>query len=367
MKISVAIPIYQQADLLPYALKSIKTQNINIQLALMDATPDDSVEKSLEDYRDLLSYHRHDNDSGQTSAIQEGWDNTDGDIIAWLCADDYYFPNTISIIEEIFSENPNLDVVYGDTIFVDEYNRFLGYFPSIKKNMKYIKQECCISQPSCFVRRTAFEKINGKLNENLHYIMDWDLWTRLYDSDANFHYVNKPLSVVRMYENTKTSSRSWRRFFEISRHLFSNTNPINATRSLLGFHYQNLLISKPTNLIDKLTLKTIRFYQSKKEHYSKNSNLTELNYGFANKDNLVAPDVDIYFPWYEDSPPTRIIVDSDLDIAPIAYLNGIKLHISDEKKFCYGLPNMDISKHLLHIKLSSVEKKLWHLYSVQFL
>jgi glycosyltransferase involved in cell wall biosynthesis len=44
VKFSIAIPIYQQANFLPSALESIRVQALDVQLAVVDATPDDSVQ-----------------------------------------------------------------------------------------------------------------------------------------------------------------------------------------------------------------------------------------------------------------------------------------------------------------------------------
>lgn len=365
MKFSVAIPVYRQAEFLPSALESIRAQSAEVELAVMDATPDDSVQKVLERYAGLLSYHRFGPDSGQTSAIQEGWDNTKGEIIAWLCADDYYFPDTLEAVRQVFIEQPEVEVVYGDSVFVDETGSFLGYFPAIKNNISSITRECCISQPSCFVRRAAFEKIGGKLNAELHYTMDWDLWIRLYRSGAKFYYLNKPLSVVRMYDGTKTSSRSWRRFFEIGCHLFKNTTPFSAARSLLGFYYQDLLLNHGKSF-DRLMLRLLNFYRSRKNMSLNLSNMHEFNYGFYNNSNLVSPYVDIYLPWYDEEKPTKLVIICDLNNAPIAYLNDSQLK-SNGSGFYYDIFELDASRHLLHLQLSSLEKRSWHLYDVKFI
>lgn len=83
---SIAIPVFGQAHFLPAALSSVLAQTSRYQLAVMDATPDFSVQTVLKDYSKILCYQRHGPDSGQSVAIQEGWNHTDGDIVAWLCA-----------------------------------------------------------------------------------------------------------------------------------------------------------------------------------------------------------------------------------------------------------------------------------------
>jgi glycosyltransferase involved in cell wall biosynthesis len=366
VQFSLAIPVCGQANFLPFALESIRIQAMDVHLSVMDATPDDSVQNVLENYRDLGGYRRHGLDAGQASAIQEGWDNTDGEILAWLCADDYYFPDALDTVKRIFINHPDVDVVYGDSVFVDKAGHFLGYFPEINSDISSILKGDCISQPSCFVRRTALEKV-GNLNVELHYIMDWDLWTRLYRSGAKFHYLNKPLSVVRMYKGSKTSSRSWRRFFEIARHLWQNTTPVVAAKSLIGFYYQDLLSGDVMTGYEFFLLKVLNFHRQLKHRFQKaNELIRRFNYGLSSYCNEAESNVDVYMPWYKKIPPVEIRIRCDLEIAPEVYLNGQHLSIKPDTQFCYEIPIIDISSYLLHLRLSSPVSKRWHLQVVEF-
>lgn len=363
MRFSLAIPVCNHANFLPSALESIRAQRSDIRVAVMDATPDESVQKVLERFGDLLSYRRHGPDAGQTAAIQEGWDHTDGNIVAWLCADDYYFPNALDAVESVFVEHPEVDVVYGDAVFVDESDQFFGYFPIGLFATSSIEREDFICQPSCFVRRTALERI-GRLNSNLHYIMDWDLWTRLYHSGAKFHYLNKPLSVVRMYPGTKTASRSLERFKEIAAHVSRNASRLSALRSLAGFYYQDLRTSDVTGL-EKLVLAALQFYSRHKRRL-KNSPMDERNsYGFSRSGNNVIGEANVFLPWYKQSPPVGVRIRCGLATAPDVHLNGIRLVCQPGTAFVFDIPAPSIFVPLLHMKLKSRTQETWQLEGLQ--
>jgi len=364
VKFSIAIPVCRQANYLPSALESIRVQAQDVQLAVMDATPDDSVQKVLENYIDLLSYHRRGRDAGQASAIQEGWDNTDGEILAWLCADDYYFPDTLDAVKQVFISRPDVDVVYGDSIFVDDLDHFLKYFPAIDSDISAITKGCCISQPSCFVRRTALEAI-GSLNPELHYIMDWDLWTRLYKAGAIFYYLRKPLAAVRMYQGTKTSSRSWKRFFEIGRHLWLNATLPTTIHSLVAFYGEDLTSCQVAGF-ERILLKVLEFYRHQKRRFL-NPDLinNRVNYGLSPYRNEVKNLVHVYLPWYHQVSPALICVRCDLETTPEVHLNGLRLPVIFDTSFCYEVPPIDVSSHVLHIQVSSPVNRLWHLHSVE--
>jgi hypothetical protein len=72
---SISVPVYGHAEFLPHTLESIRCQSAKVELAVLDATPDDSVQKVLSTYADMIDYAYHREDDGQAAAIQEGWEN----------------------------------------------------------------------------------------------------------------------------------------------------------------------------------------------------------------------------------------------------------------------------------------------------
>ena len=365
MHFSIAIPVFGQANFLPSALSSIKAQNSALQLAVMDATPDNSVQQVLDAYEPEVYYHRHGKDSGQTAAIQEGWDNTDGEILAWLCADDYYFPNILERVEKIFLTHPEIDVVYGNAVFVDENGQFLGYFPALDRDISVITQKCCICQPSCFIRRQAFERI-GSLNTELHYIMDWDLWTRLYLSGAKFYYLDEYLSVVRMYQGTKTASRSRRRFFEIGRHLLKHTNIWYASKSFIHFYCYDFLGIRLFGL-EHYIQHAFSYYRQHKLNQPNSTKVYHcLNFGFANLNHPVTAQVEVVFPWYQTCLPTAITIECSESSPPHINLNGLDLiPTTIRPAFNYQIPKVPQPCNLLNFKITTISGAFWQLKSLE--
>lgn len=365
------MPVLGQADFISTALASIKAQMSNYQLAVLDATPDGSVQEVLQNFRNIVHYSRHSPDSGQSAAIQEGWNQTgddNSDIVAWLCADDYYFPYTFEEVTKVFTSRPEVDVVYGDSVFVDEGGEFLGYFPSISEDISSIVRGCCISQPACFVRRKAFKRV-GKLNHDLHYIMDWDLWTRLFKVGANFYYLNKPLAAVRMYRGTKTSSRSKTRFREIHDHLIRYSGGLTVVRALVGFYY-SALQANSTSRRDHILLALLaplRWIKSRLCGLA----ASKILYGLETHTNRVSGTCHIYIPWYQ-TPSSSITVNCRSAGNIRATVNGIATQRimaergGKEVKHVFEIPTSQrASVGLFHITLENVEDRAWHLISVQ--
>ena len=378
MIFSIAIPVFKQADLLPTALASLLVQKPALQLAVVDATPDDSVQAVMADYAGRVHYARHGPDRGQSAAIQEGWDNTSGEIVHWLCADDYLFPYALEEVEKVFRQHPDVDVVYGDSVFVNKGGEFIRYFPSISQDISNIVADCCISQPSCFVRRTAVEQV-GNLNQELHYIMDWDLWTRLFKAGAKFHYLHKPLSATRIYKETKTSSNSERRFAEIRNHLAKHTDYVSALRSMAGFqmvgrNYAEFGVAQPSPHIRTLaaaltSLSHIKKGFTKNEKKRKGKNL----YGLDTLTNQVQKCCQVYLPTYRSAPPTEIVVSTSERVSLNATIDGIGLPLSadtgqEPNQSVFRIPHsVGNGQHYFQIALDSPQQAPWQLISVNLM
>lgn len=327
MLFSIAIPVSGQADLLPTALASIEVQSARFELAVMDATPDTSVQDVLAAYPRNLAYRRHGPDAGQAAAIQEGWEMTGGDVLCWLCADDYYFPDALQVAGRIFESEPDVDVVYGDSVFVDRDGNFLGYHPEVSADISAILRGCCISQPSCFVRRSAVEQAGG-LNTKLHYVMDWNLWSRLYKAGAKFRYLPRPLSAVRMYPETKTASRSKARYTEINHQLSLNTDTLNRLRALAGFYHYDLASGHSTfgeralfNVLEGLQI-------ARKILPGRLGKEGKRIYGIECYSNRVRGECEVHLPVYGRSGPIRISVDCQDAPALEIFSDGTPLQTS---------------------------------------
>lgn len=325
-RFSISTPIYQQAHFLATAMESLRCQSMPFELAVLDATPDDSAQKVLQDYQDLITYQYHHADAGQTAAIQEGWDNTKGDIVAWLNADDYYFPDTLAKVAAVFAAHPDVDVVYGHGVFVEPENKFQMYFPTIEKNPALLIKNCIICQPSCFVRRNAMERVGG-LNPALYYTMDWDLWIRLYRAGCKFYFLDDMLSTVRIYAETKTASGAKKRQREIDGLL--KQHGVNwLTRQLfkLGFIYHDLAKNKKT-VIDYINYYVLALLYRLRRRYQQHAG-TVIN-GIERRSNQVHESCEVLLPWYNPLRAHEITIITD-GPAPKLFFNEYEIALTAE-------------------------------------
>jgi GT2 family glycosyltransferase len=311
---SISLPALGQAEFVGTALSSIRVQQVPLDLAVLDASPDDRVQDVLRADGVAVAYGYHHPDDGQAAAIQEGWDRTGGQIVAWLCADDYYFPDTLGRVADVFRTHPDTDVVFGHGVHVSEEGAFEEYFPSTDPDPAALFRGCSICQPACFVRREAMERIGG-LDTSLHYCMDWDFWLRLHESGARFRFLDELLVAVRVHSRTKTQSGGRRRRQEIDRFLSSHgVGPVARWRAALAFLRQDVRPSEAPLLRRALDVTAAVTWRARGEAPASIR-------GLECRTNRVQDRCTVELPWYGDAPARQAILVADQPIRAAVTVN----------------------------------------------
>lgn len=241
---AVSVPIGAYHPFLPYCLKSLRAQSVPVQIALLDASGDPRVKALADLHDDIIVYRRHGPDAGQSAGIVEGWENIDGEILAWLNADDVLFPNAFESAVPLFEMGA--DVVCAHSVVTDETGATTGYHWGVEVPGPNLLKSNVISQPSCFFRRDACRQAGG-LNQDLHYTMDWDLWIRLYRNNADFHFVDDTFSQVMWGRKTKTASFNRLRRDEIRDILSLYTDAEERTKILKAFARESRIDRLPVS------------------------------------------------------------------------------------------------------------------------
>lgn len=241
IRFAIAIPVGAWHDSLSATFESLAMQDPKPEVALLDASSDPRVAALADSFGDLFAYRRHGPDAGQTAAIAEGWASLNGDVLNWLNMDDALMPGALAAVARAFADNPDADIVYGHSIVLDEEGALRGAHPAVDPaRLTDLPRDCVISQPSCFTRRSAIERAGG-LNDHFHYVMDWDLWTRLYRTGAKFHFIDAYLSQVVWAQETKTADFNLRKLGEMFEIVGRTRHPAWIAKTLLSAGRQILI------------------------------------------------------------------------------------------------------------------------------
>lgn len=213
------VPSWQKGRFLRQALDSLVQQTYpHVEVIVQDNDSTDETQTILDEYGPRLACIRREKDAGQSDAIDRGFRQSNGDILGWLNADDLLMPDALDRVVAAFQTEPGPDVVYGHCALLSEDGRFIRYFheiqpfsaPVLLNRMNYI------AQSSTFYTRIAYEQVGG-VDRDLHYVMDWDLWSRFAKAGYRFRLLDEVLSGARYYSTTKTEEGGLRRQAEILR------------------------------------------------------------------------------------------------------------------------------------------------------
>ncbi len=201
--VSIVTPCLNAARFIAQTIESVLAQDYpNVEYLIMDGGSTDETMDVVKRYEGRLRWHSG-SDSGTADAINRGFQESNGSILAWLNADDTYLPGAVSAAVERFLLTPDAAVVYGEGVWTDENGDALGRYPTrVPYSPDLFERECGLCQPAAFIRRTAFEAV-GQVDTTLQSAFDYDLWIRL---SRQWPFVAIPtcLATSRMHEANKS-------------------------------------------------------------------------------------------------------------------------------------------------------------------
>lgn len=202
--ISIITPSYNQATFIEATIQSVLAQNYpRTEYLVMDGASTDGTISILRKYERILRW-QSEPDRGQADAINKGFRQSNGQIVAWLNSDDIYLPGALHRVARFFAQNPAVDVLYGDYWFIDDLGRTVMRRREIPFDAGILLYGLdYISQPTVFFRRRVLDQF-GYLDESLHYGLDWEYWLRLARGGARFAHLPRYLAATRLHTAAKT-------------------------------------------------------------------------------------------------------------------------------------------------------------------
>jgi glycosyltransferase involved in cell wall biosynthesis len=181
-KITIVTPSFNQGQYLEKTILSVLNQNYpNLEYMIIDGGSTDNSVGIIRRYEKFLKYWVSEPDSGQSQAINKGFQHATGDIFGWLNSDDYLMPGALGVISHMFLSNPDAGAYVGAGEFVNHKGKTLERRVPSEISLEILYNwlnDFQIMQPSCFFTRTAWNKVGG-LDEAIHFAMDVDLWLKI--------------------------------------------------------------------------------------------------------------------------------------------------------------------------------------------
>lgn len=207
IKISIVTPSFEQGSYLEKTLNSVFNQAYpNLEYFVQDGGSRDNTLEILHRYKNKLSNWASIPDQGQSNAINLGFKHTTGEIMAWLNSDDLLLPGTLAFIADYFNSHPNIDVIYGNRLIIDDNDNEIGRWILPYHDANLLSWTDYIPQETLFWRRRIWDKTGGQIDESFRFAMDWDLLLRFRQAGAKFAHLPYFIGAFRVHEEQKTSS-----------------------------------------------------------------------------------------------------------------------------------------------------------------
>ena len=249
LKISVVTVCYNMADYIDKTLLSVVNQNYkNLEYIIIDGNSTDDTVSIIKKYENYITKFVSEPDNGLYDAIQKGMKLATGDILAWLNADDVYFPWTLEIVSKIFTEHTEVNWISGMAAFLDENGQLTNIYNTINARPAALIRRGhfryglygYLQQESMFWRRELWEKTGG-LNLEYRLAGDFELWTR-FARHSEHVTVGLPLAGFRMRAGSRSKVQEEKYLEEVKK----------ACRNLPGRFSLLARIASSSQIINKL-------------------------------------------------------------------------------------------------------------------
>jgi Glycosyl transferase family 2 len=182
--VSVIIPVYNRAAIVPRAITSVLAQTFpHWELIIVDDGSTDSLESSMKALSDpRIRYIRHGQNRGQSAAQNSGIKMSRGTYVALLDSDDEWFPAKLARDLAAFqTSNSTVGLVYCGKEIVDENDRLLKIrMPTLRGSVfeQLLAWDFIGSCSRVTVKRDILESAGG-FDESFVVGQDWDMWLRV--------------------------------------------------------------------------------------------------------------------------------------------------------------------------------------------
>jgi GT2 family glycosyltransferase len=206
LRVSVIIPSYNRADYLPLTLQSIFDQAlIPDEIIVVDDGSTDGTTELVRTYGTRVRYFCQDH-LGVAAARNLGLSMAQGDVIAWLDADDLWDPDFLLTLVSRLELDQGIDGVYAGFALIDSAGNVL-VTPELKvvppgELFRALIDSDFIITSAFVVRRKCFEQV-GHFDESFRICEDYDMFLRL-SKVFTLVGVCQPLMKLRVHEHNIT-------------------------------------------------------------------------------------------------------------------------------------------------------------------
>jgi len=221
VNISVVLPVYNHADYVAGALRSIfDASSQSIEVILVNDGSTDNLEAALSEFKNEPRLRLiHQTNRGLSHALNRGFREAKGCYLSWTSADNKFLPRALDEMADFLHRHPEIGLTYANVRLINESGQpFTG--STYRVNDQLPSDSSVLRLPSqaetlglfndnfinaCFLfRRSALELVGGH-SQSLNGFEDYDFWLRLWAVSEFAHLdSDEPLYLYRLHERSLT-------------------------------------------------------------------------------------------------------------------------------------------------------------------
>lgn len=213
--VSVAIPTFNCAHLLPQTLRSVLDQDVpadQLDITVLDdcSTKDDPEAVVREIGSGRVRFIRHERNVGIARNFSACVRQARGDLVHILHGDDFVLPGFYSAIRDAAVRFPDAGLLFTRAFHVDEageIDSMTGRLPSFESPSRDVKplieRGNQLVTPSIAVRKSAYARV-GLFEESHSHVADWEMWVRVV-ANCGGACINRPLAAYRVFAAQDTA------------------------------------------------------------------------------------------------------------------------------------------------------------------
>lgn len=211
MEISVVIPVYNRANIVNKAVRSIINQTYSVnEIIVVDDGSNDDIESVIKGFKNRDIKLLRQTNKGVSAARNAGVNKAKNQWIAFLDSDDYWLPSKVERQVDFHKRNNDVLISQTDEIWIRNGKRINPKDYHKKINGKIFSSSlsrCLISPSAVLLNRKIFDDV-GFFDDKLPVCEDYDLWLRI-SSKYNIGLIAKKLVVKTGGHKGQLSGKYW--------------------------------------------------------------------------------------------------------------------------------------------------------------
>ena len=234
---SIITVCFNAAASVGQTLDSVRAQTWRpLESVVVDGASRDGTQDIVARYADITGAVVSEKDSGIYDAMNKGIALARGDVLHFLNAGDCFADERVAAdVMQAFAADPELDLVYGDAIYLTPDGPFLRSYGRVSaRNLIY--GDLC--HQAVFARRRVFERF-GNFNPDYRINADYDWMLRVFRGGARVRHLARP--IVRYDTGGQSAQDQAQTFAERHRVRQAHVAPLHLAAGLKLYRLQRKL------------------------------------------------------------------------------------------------------------------------------